>query len=572
MKHGHLQSSTYEKSEKWRQNMANIVDFLIRLKADAKAVSQASRQAEGDLQRVERSANSVGGALRKAFSFSNFSSSLMSIPGMQFLMNPYTIIGSGIGAITALGAQVEQTSVAFKTLVGSETAAADMLRDINDFAAKTPFNNLDLVDNAKMMLSFGVQTNKVVGYLRQLGDIAGGDKNRLNSLALVFGQVQSADKLMGQDLLQFINQGFNPLKELQEMTGKSYAKLQDMMSKGQISADMVAAAIQRATSEGGKFYGMNEQLAETVSGKWSTLIGQIQQYAVAIFDKLQPAILAVMDAVMGTINFLVKWRTEIAYIASVVGVAVVALNAYTIAVTAVSAATRAWAAIQAVMNVILSLNPIGLVVIAVAALAAAVVYCWNKFAVFRAVILTVWDTVKGFGDILKAYIIDRIQTILSGLGKVGSAIAKIFKGDYRGALADAKSGVADLSGVNSAKKLAADTTMLAGGSFAKNLAREQAKQQKGGAKNSAKISTPGTAGSMAMDSILGGNGSVSDAAKSTASAVATGGTRNTTIHMQIGKFFDNINVTMNDKTDTAGIEKTVVECMNRALAIATSTE
>ena len=89
--------------------------------------------------------------------------------------------------------------MAFKTLVGNETAAAKMLGDIYNFAAKTPFEPLDLENNAKMMLGFGVSAQKVVPYLKQLGDIAMGDKEKLGGLSLVFGQVASAGKMQGQD-------------------------------------------------------------------------------------------------------------------------------------------------------------------------------------------------------------------------------------------------------------------------------------------------------------------------------------------------------------------------------------
>lgn len=552
--------------------MASIVEFLVKLKADAQGLSTAANRAQRDLDNVERSAERVGSALKEAFSFNNFKSSLMSIPGMQFLMNPYTIIGSGIGAVTALGAQAEQTSVAFTNLVGSETEAAKVLADINDFAAKTPFSNLDLVDNARTMLSFGVASDKVNGYLRQLGDIAAGDKNRLTSLSLVFGQVQSAGKLMGQDLLQFINQGFNPLKELQEMTGKTYAELQDMMSKGQVSADMVAAAIEHATSEGGKFYGMNEKLADTVSGKWSTLLGNIQQGAVSLFQKLQPVILKVIDGVMALVDFLIRFKTEIAYVGAVVGIAIGVLNAYNIAVWAVGGALKAWAAMQWLVNIAMDANPIGLIIIGIAALVAAVMYCWNEFAGFRAVVLTVWDTMKGFGNIIKDYVINRITELLGGLGKIGSAISKLFKGDIDGAINDAKEGVKGLMGVNSNKALVQNTVKLAGGvagNWDKNLAQEEAKQgkEKG-------ISKPSLAGSPTSSSALGGlalsSSTPSSAAKTATSG--TGGTRATAIHINISKFFDNINVTMQDATDTAELESAVVGCMNRALAIATSTE
>ena len=247
--------------------MDSILKFIIKMQASEGNVLAVARQTSQHLDAISRKATSAGSALRKTFSFDNFKNSLQSIPGMQFLMNPYTLIGAGVGAITALGAQAEQTSVAFTTLVGSEEKAAEMLKEINEFAAKTPYSNLELADNAKTMLSFGVEAGKVNGYLRQLGDIAAGDKNKLSGLSLVLGQVASANKLSGQDNLQFINQGFNPLKELEKMTGKTYAELQDMMSKGQIGFDAVAAAIKHATGEEGAFYNMSEKQSQTLMGK-----------------------------------------------------------------------------------------------------------------------------------------------------------------------------------------------------------------------------------------------------------------------------------------------------------------
>lgn len=144
--------------------------------------------------------------------------------------------------VIELGAQAEQTSVAFTQLIGNEELAGRMLGEINEYAAKTPFSQLQLVDAAKTMLNFGVAADEVNMHLKELGDISMGDANKLNSLSLVFGQVASAGKMQGGDLLQFINQGFNPLKELEKMTGMAYKDLQAAMAKGAVSADMVAAA------------------------------------------------------------------------------------------------------------------------------------------------------------------------------------------------------------------------------------------------------------------------------------------------------------------------------------------
>lgn len=591
--------------------MDSVLNFLIKLKADGGNVVNVAQQASRQLDEISRKATSTGSRLREAFSFSNFKSSLMSLPGMEFLTNPYTLISAGVGAVTALGAQAEQTSVAFTTLVGSEEKAAGILKEINDFAAKTPYGNLDLIDNAKTMLNFGVQADKVNGYLRQLGDIAAGDKNKLGSLSLVFGQVASAGKMSGQDLLQFINAGFNPLKELEKMTGKTYAELQDMMSKGQIGFDAVAAAINHATSEGGAFAGMSDKLSQTVSGKFSTLVGNVQQAAVDMYNEIKPIVNDIMDlflaivppiasairgifsVIAGVIGFIVNWKTELGLLAAVVAVGTIAFNAHTIAIGAMAAvqgvvtlATNAWTAAQWLLNAAMAANPIGIVITVIAALVAAVVYCWNKFAGFRAFILTMWNTMKGFGNIIKEYVIDRLKTLLSGIGKIGEAFAKLFNGDFKGAWNSAVDGVKDITGITSAEKALKSTKQLAEGvaaEYDKNYRIESQKQQQKDTKKEASIATPGTkgsAGKVTFNAASGGksgkggkgNSGKGGNGNKTAEALATGGTRNTSITMNIGKFFDNIYVTMADRTDTAELERIVLQSMNRALAIATSTE
>lgn len=584
--------------------MDSVLKFLIKLQADEGNVLSVARQTSQQLDTISRKATSAGARLRAAFSFDNFKGSIMSLPGMQFLTNPYTLISAGVGAVTALGAQAEQTSVAFTTLVGSEEKAAGVLKQINEFAAKTPYSNLDLVDNAKTMLNFGVEADKVNGYLRQLGDIAAGDKNKLGSLSLVFGQVASAGKMSGQDLLQFINAGFNPLKELEKMTGKTYTELQDMMSKGQIGMDAVAAAINHATSAGGAFEGMSDKLSQTVSGKFSTLVGNVQQAAVDMFEQIKPVVNDIMDlflaivppiadaikgifsVIAGVIRFIVDWKTELGLLAGVVAVGTIAFNAHTFAIGAMAAvqgvvtlATQAWTAAQRLLNAALKDNPIGIVITGIAVLVAAVVYCWNKFAGFRAFILTMWDTIKGFGNIIKEYLIDRFKTFLSGIGKVGQALAKLFNGDFKGAWSSAVEGIKDITGISSAEKALNSTRQLASGvaaEYDKNYRAESQKQQRKDTKKEAAIATPGTKGS--TDGVVfnaagsSGKSSKGNKGNKTAEALATGGTRNTSITLNIGKLFDNINVTMADRTDTAELERIVLQSMNRALAIATSVE
>lgn len=580
--------------------MDSVLKFLIRLQADGGNVVAVARQTSQRLDEISRRAGTVSAKLKKAFSVSNFKDSFMSLPGMEFLTNPYTLMAAGLGAITKLGSEAEQTNVAFSLLVGNETKAAQMLGEITKLAAATPFGKMDLVKNAQLMLNFGVATEKVLPLLTQLGDISGGNAERLSSLSLVMGQVAAAGKMQGQDLLQFINAGFNPLQELAAMTGKKYSELQEMMSKGQITYENVAAAIAHATGEGGKFNGMMERQSQTVGGKFSTLMDNLRESAITMFDQIRsplsdlldslnnalPTIFSGLQTVFGVfatgIRIIVKFRTELLYIAAVVGTAWTVTKAYTTALlvyhgvqTAITVATKAWTAAQWLLNIAMNANPIGVVVAVIGVLAGAVVYCWNKFAGFRAFLLTAWDTIKGFGNIIKTYLIDRFNEMLGGIGKIGEALKYLFKGEWQQAATAAKQGFQALSGVNSNRNFISDTANLmrgVRGTYDRIYAQEIG--SKSTSKKSA-ISTPGLKGST-QDVVFGkssenGKNGRRGGSRS-AEAMATGGTRSTVIIMNISKFFDSINVYMNDKTDTAELEQTIVQTMNRALAIATSTE
>ena len=194
------------------------------------------------------------------------------------LQGAATLLASATAALSAgamagvkYNAQMEQYITSFGTMLGSAEKAQNMISQIKKFAAETPFELPDLAKGAQTLLAFGTAEEKVLPIMKMLGDVSQGNKEKFDGLTLAFAQCQSTGKLMGQDLLQMINQGFNPLNEISKMTGKSVAQLKEEMSKGAISAEMVAAAFEHATSEGGQFYNAMEAQSKTFSGQLSTL-------------------------------------------------------------------------------------------------------------------------------------------------------------------------------------------------------------------------------------------------------------------------------------------------------------
>jgi len=197
------------------------------------------------------------------------------VSGSQAFIRGLTIAGAAIGgaglfAIKSAG-DMEMLRSSMDVLTGSTASGSKMFKDLYDFAAKTPFETGDLAKGAQTMLSFGVANEKVIPNLKMLGDISMGNKDKLGSLTLAFSQITSTGRLMGQDLLQLINGGFNPLTIISQKTGKSMSVLKDEMEKGKISADMVRDAMVTATSAGGLFYQGMDKGANTLQGVWSTL-------------------------------------------------------------------------------------------------------------------------------------------------------------------------------------------------------------------------------------------------------------------------------------------------------------
>ncbi len=185
----------------------------------------------------------------------------------------------------------EQAQVSFSKMLQSEKDGQKLINDIQELANATPMTSDSLANNARLLLNFNaVAKDEVIPTLKMLGDISGGDKNRMDSLTLAFAQSASAGRLMGQDLLQMINAGFNPLQQMSEKTGKSIAQLKDEMSKGKITTDMVIQAFKDATAEGGKFYGMMEAQSQTKAGLEATKADSLEILARTIADVAMPAL------------------------------------------------------------------------------------------------------------------------------------------------------------------------------------------------------------------------------------------------------------------------------------------
>ena len=203
-------------------------------------------------------------------------------------------------------ANLESMNAEFEVMLGNADAARYLVQQIQQMAAVTPFQTSGLVANVRMMMAFGQTANQAMGALKFLGDVAGSSQEKLDRLTLAYAQVMAAGRLQGQDLLQFVNAGFNPLQSLAEKTGKSIGELRKDMEKGKISADMVRQAFELATGPGGRFFGNMEKQSQTLNGLWSTMIDNFKILMAELGGKLVPfikevviGIIALSDSIAG---------------------------------------------------------------------------------------------------------------------------------------------------------------------------------------------------------------------------------------------------------------------------------
>lgn len=243
--------------------------MIIRLIGDGtsyqRMLTQAATSTTGTARHIERGTDEASSSWQRAFaSVSGYIGPLTALAG----------VGSAIGSVykgVRLAATWEENEIAFGTMLGSVERGKQMVRDLQAFAAATPLNTSDLQAAAKTLMQFGTSGDEVMPTLRMLGDVTGGNAQRFGTLALAFGQMQSAGRLMGQDLLQMINAGFNPLQEISRTSGKSMAELKAQMERGGITVDMVKAAFKSATASGGQFAGLMEKQSKSLSGLFSTM-------------------------------------------------------------------------------------------------------------------------------------------------------------------------------------------------------------------------------------------------------------------------------------------------------------
>ncbi len=416
----------------------NQTKFSTTLKSEFAAVSKEIEKTEKQLKRLEQgiTGNGIGAKIkgwRKDF--------VNQMPGAELMNNPLTLAGAAVGGFwtaTQKAMEAGKEKMKLQTLTGSVEIGTALYDGLTKFATDTVFGS-EVYDMASQMLANGIKDSDVIPLMKQLGDISMGDANKLGSLSLALAQIQGKGKLAGQELLQMINAGFNPLKVISKETGESMGSLLDKMEKGEIPFEAVRAAMDKATGKGGEFYNMLQNVANTPYGKLEGFKGQLEQIIIQIGEVFLPLASGILDALAWIGDFAGPYLEPL----------VVAVAGLTTGILAITAAQWMW-------NLAMSMNPIGWVIAGIVALIGVLVLCWNKFDSFRGAVMGTWEVLKGLGTMIKNYVINRFNELLAGIKGVGSAIVSFLSGDFEGAIQKAQQAGKNIIGAGSAKQALED--------------------------------------------------------------------------------------------------------------------
>lgn len=344
----------------------------------------------------------------------------------------------------------------FKVMLGSEEQAAAKLAEIRKMEASTPFSLDDLTSGTQTLLQFGIAVDDTTGVLQQLGDISLGNADKLQTLVRAYGKMSSAQKVTLENVNMMIDAGFNPLNQICTATGESMADLYKRISDGKVSFAELEAAVASATSQGGQFYNGMLEASQTFSGRMSTLKDNVSaltgELTGGLFEALGELVVKVNEAAVSFLDDEEKMSQlkdtlgNLASVVTAVGTAFVAYKGYLALTTAATIAHTTYTAAmtaahkaaatgatglklaQAALNAVINANPVGLLVSALAALAAGFVTAYHTSETFRNAVDSAFDWIKDKAQTAIGAVVDWINELVAKLKGAAAALSNLKNG------------------------------------------------------------------------------------------------------------------------------------------------
>lgn len=251
---------------------------------------------------VKKGLADTGKALKKFAGLGLIAGMSMLKPFAQLaaLLGPTAIVGglaSFAQASSESASRLENLTAEIEIFTGSAKKTQEILGDLRKLAVESPLELSDISDGAKMLLNYGVSANSVTDIVSRLSEVSAGNASRFERLALAYGQASSVGRLMGTELRQFTEAGFNPLEAIAQKTGETMLNLKKRMEDGKVTIDELKESLIKATSEGGRFYGLNKKMSNTFSGRVSMMKDQWDQLTATFGSGMNAGLMKAIDAV-----------------------------------------------------------------------------------------------------------------------------------------------------------------------------------------------------------------------------------------------------------------------------------
>ena len=466
-------------------------------------------------------------------------------------------------------ATMESYLTNFKVMLGSEEAAATKISEIRKMAASTPFSLDDLTSGTQTLLQFGIAADDTTGVLQRLGDISLGNAEKLQTLTRAYGKMSSAQKVTLENVNMMIDAGFNPLNQICDATGESMSDLYKRISDGKVSFSELQAAVEAATSEGGQFYNGMMEASQTFSGRMSTLkdnvaalTGELTSGLFAALGDLVVKLNEVVTSFLDSDEKMAQLKDTIGIATSVVAAAGAAFLAYkgyvalataaqvahTVATTAMTAANAAaeagatgLALAQAALNAVISANPVGLFVAALAALATGLVTAYKTSETFRNAVNSAFASVKKIAQNAIGTVVDWINALVARIRGAAAALANLKNGvgAAKDAYDAAYNGYMDNYNRSKLDKAAQERGQ-------RHAERIRQAQEEAAAAKAAATTVSGSADSVAAAVSSSGKKAASSAKQTTAEVVKSISDSTTTVENGVTRTVETVNETLSN--------------------------
>jgi tape measure domain-containing protein len=279
---------------------ARAINPLRRTTAETKKLVEATKKADNNIRKANSTLRATGRAADTASKGVNKLGK--AVKGLAL---GFGIFQTGKFVIFKT-AELQRQTRSLEVLTGSLDNAKSIISELQAFGAVTPFTSAELIETAKRLKAFGVETEAVTDITKRLADVAGATGADLGGITLAFGQIQAKGRLQGEELLQLQERGVGLQDQLRKQYGLTADEFQKALEQGRFGADAVRFALVELTEEGGKYADGAIAQSDTLAGKFSTLLDNVGRLATKIGDTLQPILDFVLDTSIAIVDAINK--------------------------------------------------------------------------------------------------------------------------------------------------------------------------------------------------------------------------------------------------------------------------